>query len=187
MNIKRSLCRWTLHVLGWKIRLEGDYIPKCVVCVAPHTSNVDFMMGKLFYNAIGRKAKFLIKKEWFVFPLSIILRSMGGIPVNRSKSSSSTELLAEEFARREVFHLAIAPEGTRKKAKEWKSGFYYIALKAGVPILLAYFDYKKKEVGIKTTFYPTGNAEEDIYAIRSMYNGVTGFHNKNFEKLNSTE
>ena len=180
MNIKRSLCKWALHLLGWTIGPKGDDVPKCVICVAPHTSNLDFTIGKLFYNAIGRKAKFLIKKEWFVFPLSVIFRSMGGIPINRGKSSSTTEQLAEEFLRREVFHLAITPEGTRKKAAEWKKGFYYIALKAGVPIQVAYIDYEKKEVGIKTTFYPTGNVDEDILAIRLMYEGVAGYNRKNF-------
>ena len=180
MNIKRQLCRWTLRVLGWKIGPGGDDVPKCVICVAPHTSNLDFTFGKLYYNAIGRKAKFLIKKEWFVFPLNYVFGSMGGIPINRKKSSSTTEVLAEEFSRREVFHLAVAPEGTRKRAEEWKKGFYYIALKAGVPIQVAYIDYKLKEVGIKTTFYPTGNADEDIFAIRSMYKGITGYHKKNF-------
>jgi 1-acyl-sn-glycerol-3-phosphate acyltransferase len=174
------MCGLVLHLLGWKIGLKGDDIPKCVICVAPHTSNVDLTMAKLFYNAIGRKAKFLIKKEWFVFPLNIIFSSMGGIPINRNKQSSTTEELADEFSRREIFHLAITPEGTRKKAEEWKKGFYYIALKAGVPIQVAYIDYKKKEVGIKTTFYPTGNADEDIFTIRSMYKGVTGCHKKNF-------
>jgi len=105
---------------------------------------------------------------------------MGGIPINRSKSSSTTELLAAEFAQRDVFHLAITPEGTRKRAEEWKKGFYYIALKAEVPIQVAYIDYRKKEVGIKTTFYPTGDAEADIRAIRSMYDGVTAHHKGNF-------
>ena len=180
MKIRRSLCRLALHLLGWKIGPEGDDVPKSVICVAPHTSNLDFTLGQLFYNAVGRKAKFLMKKEWFFFPLNIVFGSMGGIPINRGKSSSTTEQLAEEFSRRDIFHLAITPEGTRKKAEEWKKGFYYIAVKAGVPIQVAYIDYRKKEVGIKTTFYPTGNIDEDILAIRSMYKGVTGYHKRNF-------
>ena len=177
------LCRWALHLLKWKIGPEGEDFPKCVICVAPHTSNIDFTLAKLYYNAIGRKAKFLIKKEWFIFPLGIFFKSMGGIPINRSKSSSTTEQLAEEFSRRDVFHLAITPEGTRKKANDWKKGFYYIALKAGVPILIGYIDYGKKEVGIKATFHPTGNADEDILAIRTMYEGIRGCHKKNFAGL----
>ena len=178
--MKRLLCRWSLRVLGWKLGPEGDSVPKCVICVAPHTSNLDFTLGKLYYNAIGRKAKFLIKKEWFTFPLNYFFSSLGGIPINRGKSSSTTEQLAKEFSRRDIFHLAITPEGTRKKAEEWKKGFYYIALKAGVPIQIAYIDYKLKEIGIKSTFYPTGNVDDDISIIRSMYKGVTGYHKKNF-------
>ena len=183
MEIKRILCRWILRVMGWKIRKDGEDVPKCVICVAPHTSNLDLTMGKLFYNAIGKKAKFLIKKEWFFFPLNVIFKSMGGIPINRSKSSSITKQIAEEFAKRDIFHLAIAPEGTRKKAMEWKTGFYYIALKAVVPIQIGFIDYKKKELGIKATFYPTGNAHEDILAIRSMYEGIRGYHRNNFAGL----
>ncbi|MDR3250934.1 MAG: 1-acyl-sn-glycerol-3-phosphate acyltransferase [Tannerella sp.] len=181
--MKSSIYRHVLHLLGWKVGPEGDDVVKCVICVAPHTSNTDFLLGKLFYNAIGRKAKFLMKKEWFFFPLSILLKSMGGIPVNRGRSSSTTEQLAEEFARHDCFHLAVTPEGTRKKAAGWKSGFYYIALKAGVPIQTAYIDYGKKEIGINATFYPTGNADEDILTIRSMYENVRGRFTKNFEKL----
>ena len=183
MNIKRSFSRFVLRLLGWKIGPAGDDVPKSVICVAPHTSNLDLTMGKLFYYAIGKKAKFLMKKEWFFFPLNLFFKSMGGIPINRNKKSSLTEQLAKEFAKRKFFHLAIAPEGTRKKAKEWKSGFYYIALKACVPIQIGFIDYHKKEVGIKATFYPTGNAERDILAIRAMYEGIRGYNRNNFAGL----
>jgi 1-acyl-sn-glycerol-3-phosphate acyltransferase len=162
---------------------DGGNVPKSVICVAPHTSNLDLTLGKLFYNALGRKSKFLIKKEWFFFPLNLLFKSMGGIPINRNKSSSTTKLIAEEFAKHETFCIAITPEGTRKRAKEWKKGFYYIALKAKVPIQVAYIDYGRKEIGIKALFYPTGDAEKDIRQIRSMYDGVRGCHDKNFAKV----
>ncbi|MDR2680938.1 MAG: 1-acyl-sn-glycerol-3-phosphate acyltransferase [Tannerella sp.] len=181
--MKRTLCRWILHLFGWTIGPDGGDILKSVICVAPHTSNLDLTLGKLYYNALGKKSKFLMKKEWFFFPFNIIFRSMGGLPVNRDKSSSTTEQIAGEFAGHDTFHVAITPEGTRKRAKEWKKGFYYIALKAGVPIQVAYIDYGKKEVGIKTIFHPTGNVDADILAIRSMYNGIKGCHDKNFEKV----
>ena len=181
--LKRILSRWSLQIMGWKLRLDGDDVPKSVICVAPHTSNLDLTMGKLFYSAIGKKAKFLIKKEWFFFPLNLIFKSMGGIPINRNKTSSLTEQLAHEFSKRKIFHLAVTPEGTRKKAREWKKGFYYIALKACVPIQIGFIDYYKKEVGIKATFYPTGNADKDILAIRAMYEGIRGYNRKNFAGL----
>lgn len=183
MKIKPTICRWILHLFGWTIGPDGGDIPKSVICVAPHTSNLDLTLGKLFYNALGRKSKFLIKKEWFFFPLNILFKSMGGVPINRSKSSSTTEQIAEEFTRHDTFHIAITPEGTRKRAKEWKKGFYYIALKAGVPIQVAYIDYGKKEIGIKELFYPTGDAEKDILKIRLMYDGIKGYHDKNFAKV----
>jgi 1-acyl-sn-glycerol-3-phosphate acyltransferase len=159
---------------------DGGNLRKSVICVAPHTSNVDLFYGKLFYNAVGKKSKFLMKKEWFFFPFSLIFKSMGGIPINRGKSSSVTEQIADEFSKHDDFHVAITPEGTRKKASEWKKGFYYIALKANVPIEVAYLDYEKKAIGIKAVFNPTGDAEEDIRKIRSMYEGISGFHKKNF-------
>jgi 1-acyl-sn-glycerol-3-phosphate acyltransferase len=140
-------------------------------------------LGKLFYNAVGKKSKFLMKKEWFFFPFSILFRSMGGIPVNRDRASSTTKQIAGQFAAHDTFHIAVTPEGTRKRTKEWKKGFYYIALKAGVPIQVAYIDYGRKEVGIKATFHPTGDADGDIRTIRAMYDGVRGYHDKNFEKV----
>jgi 1-acyl-sn-glycerol-3-phosphate acyltransferase len=176
----KSISKWLLRIAGWKLGPLGDNVPKCVICVAPHTSNWDFVIGKLFYASIGRIACFLIKKEWFVFPFNLIFGSMGGIPVDRNKKTSVTDQMAEEFARRETFHLAITPEGTRKKTPEWKRGFYFIAQKANVPIMLAYIDYQKKEVGIKKLFYPTGDVDADIDAIRSCYNGITACHPANF-------
>jgi 1-acyl-sn-glycerol-3-phosphate acyltransferase len=180
MKIKQIISKFVLRITGWTTGYDGGDVPKSVICVAPHTSNLDLFYGKLFYNAVGKQSKFLMKKEWFFFPLNLIFKSMGGIPINRGTSSSTTEHLAEEFSRHDTFHLAITPEGTRKKIAEWKKGFYYIALKAGVPIQVAYIDYAKKEMGIKTNFHPTGNAEKDIMKIRSMYEGIRGLHKKNF-------
>ena len=99
---------------------------------------------------------------------------MGGFPIDRSKNKSITERMVKEFNRYKYLHLAITPEGTRKEVKEWRKGFYFIALKARVPIQLAYIDYRKKEMGIKGTFYPTNNADEDIHTIRSYYQGMMG-------------
>jgi 1-acyl-sn-glycerol-3-phosphate acyltransferase len=166
--------------MGWHIGPAGEDLPKCVICVAPHTSNFDFIIGKLFYAAVGRQACFLMKKEWFFPPLSFIFRAMGGIPINRKKNTSMTKQLAAEFALRDSFHLGVTPEGTRKKVNEWKKGFYYIALKAQVPIQIAYIDYAKKAVGIATTFHTTGNADEDIRFIRSYYQGMAGRHQAQF-------
>lgn len=179
--MKKALSQAILKMSGWKLGpVEGAELPKCVICVAPHTSNWDFPIGKLFYTSIGCTASFLIKKEWFFFPFNLLFKALGGVPIDRDKRTSITEQMVEEFNRRPVFQLAITPEGTRKRAVEWKKGFYYIALAAKVPILVAYIDYGKKEVGIKTVFHPTGDAEKDIREIRSCYKGIRARNPENF-------
>jgi 1-acyl-sn-glycerol-3-phosphate acyltransferase len=121
-----------------------------------------------------------MKKEWFFFPLGLLLRVIGGIPVDRKNNNSLTEQMVEEFRERDHFQLAIAPEGTRKKTNRWKTGFYFIALGAGVPISLAYIDYTKREVDISRNFLPTGNEKEDIEEIKGYYKDIEGKHPENF-------
>lgn len=176
----KKICSSILKLLGWKIAGKTNYPDKCVLCVAPHTSNWDFIIGKIAYTSMGRDASFLMKKSWFFFPLNIILNAIGGIPVNRDKKSSMTEILANEFSKREKFQLAITPEGTRKKKDDWKRGFYYIALEAKVAIVLVAFDYGTKTIDFKEIFYPTGNADKDIETIKSYYKGVEGKKPENF-------
>ena len=159
---------------GWKSSVKADILPKCVICVAPHTSNWDFIIGLLFYKSIGGHPHILMKKSWFFFPFKYILKALGGVPVDRSKRSSLTEQMRERFEKRPRFQLAIAPEGTRKKNPNWKSGFYYIALAAKVPITLAYLDYKKKIVGVIENFMPSGDALGDIEYIKQMYQHIAG-------------
>jgi len=153
---------------------------KSVVCVAPHTSNWDFVVGMLFYKSIGGKPHVLMKKEWFIFPLNHLFKSIGVIPIDRKKRSSVSDQMVELFNSQTGFQLAIAPEGTRSRTTEWKTGFYYIALNAGVPITLAYIDYSKKEVGVKKIFYPTGDVKCDIEEIKNYYRDVQAKHPKKF-------
>lgn len=169
----QKLSLWILKTAGWKPSLTTEEPQKSVICVAPHTSNWDFIIGKLSYWAAGRETNFLMKKSWFFFPLGNMLRAMGGVPVDRSKRTSVTQQMAEEFKNRESFHLGITPEGTRGLVKKWKMGFYHIAIKANVPIEIAYIDYGKKEMGIKAVYYPTGNEAEDMAAIKAFYKDVT--------------
>ena len=145
--MKKSFYSFIFYrLLGWKTRLEVPNYDKCVICAAPHTSNWDLFIGKLFYGSLGRKACFMMKKEWFFFPLGIFFKAIGGIPVNRDKRTSMVDQMAERFANSTQFHLAITPEGTRKANPEWKKGFYYIALKAQVPIILIGVDYPSKTI-----------------------------------------
>lgn len=176
----QKLSRFILKKLGWKIEGITDYPNKCILCVAPHTSNWDLFLGKLIYSSLGKKANFLIKKTWFFFPMNLVFNAIGGIPVDRSKKTSLTEQMAEEFKKRDYFQLAITPEGTRKQNSDWKRGFYYIALEAKIPIVIIVLDYKDKTVYFKTVFTPTGNADEDIDKIKSYYVNATGKHQGKF-------
>ncbi len=159
-----------LKFFGWSIITTPNDPPKSIICVAPHTSNWDFILGKLYYKAIGRRAGFLMKKDWFFFPLGTLFRRMGGIPIDRSRKGNTVEATTALFVNRKRLSIAITPEGTRKACERWKTGFYRIAYGAGVPIQLALIDYKTKRLGIFETFYPSGNMEQDICYIRSKYN-----------------
>ena len=176
----RKIYIFFLKLFGWNYELSIEIPNKSVLCVAPHTSNWDYIIGMLFYKSIGGKPHVLMKKEWFFFPLNYLLKSAGALPVNRNKRCSLSDQMVELFNSKSHFQLAIAPEGTRSRNAQWKTGFYYIALKAVVPIILAYIDYSKKEVGVKKVFYPTGNAECDIEEIKSYYKDVQAKYPKRF-------
>lgn len=181
--MKKGLSKFILKLMGWKIGQVLPEVNKCVIAVAPHTSNMDFIIGKLAYTAIGRTANFLIKKDWFFFPFNHLFNSIGGIPVDRNKRTSITEKLAEEFEQRDKFQLAVTPEGSRKPVRKWKKGFYYIAYKANVPIVLVALDYGTKTVSFLDTFYPTGDTDGDIATIRAKYNDIEAKHPEQFVKI----
>jgi 1-acyl-sn-glycerol-3-phosphate acyltransferase len=176
----KKISLWIFKIAGWKAIVTVDEPAKSVICVAPHTSNCDFLIGKLYYWSLGRKSGFLMKKSWFFFPVGSILRSMDGIPVDRSKSTSVTDQVAEEFSKHDKFHVAITPEGTRSLVKKWKMGFYHIAVKANVPIQLAYIDYQKKEMGITGIIYSSGDEKADMVKVREFYKNVTAKHPEKF-------
>ncbi len=180
--MEKRISQFLLKLMGWKVKNIMPEIPKCVIAVAPHTSNLDFIMGKLAYSSIGRTANFLIKKSWFVFPFNLFFNRIGGIPVDRDKNTSITDKLAKEFKKRDKFQLAITPEGTRKKVKEWKKGFYYIAVKAAVPIVLIALDYGTKTISFLDVFYPTGDVNKDLKIIQAKYAGIQGRHPEQFKK-----
>ena len=177
----RTICRFLLFkLMRWK-NCNTQKIPeKCLICVAPHTSNWDFFIGKLYYAALGRTSQFLMKKEWFFWPLGPIFKHMGGIPVWRSKHTSLTDNLANTALDREEFRLCITPEGTRKRVEDWKKGFYFIALKANLPILLYGVDYEKKEITCTECFHPTGDVEKDMKHIKLYFKDFKGKKPENF-------
>lgn len=162
-------------ILGWKI--SGNFNPdikKAVIIVAPHTSWIDFFIGLFVRKIIRLKIHFVGKKELFKPPFGWVFRWLGGSPLDRSGGKNKVEAIASLFSQKDTFRLAMAPEGTRKKVKEWRTGFYYIALKADVPIVPVSFDFKTKTVTIGKPFYPTGVIEEDLPKIKSFYKGVVG-------------
>lgn len=163
---------FALKLAGWTFDIKVPMIDKCVICVAPHTSNLDFILAISAYNSVGRKANFLMKSFWFFFPLKYLLRHFGGIPVERSKdkkNGSLTEKVINLFRKEPYVNLAVTPEGTRSATDKWKTGFLYIAYGAKVPILLAVIDYSKKHMMIDKVYQPTGDVETDMKAIREYY------------------
>lgn len=168
------------RLLRWKANMTVPYYDKCVICAAPHTSNWDLFIGKLFYAVMGRKASFMMKKEWFFFPLGLIFKAMGGIPVDRQRKTSLVDQMAERFAQSKQFHLAITPEGTRKPNPEWKKGFYYIALKAQVPIVLIGIDYPSRTIAATRSLMPSGDIDKDMKEIKQHFKQFRGKNPENF-------
>lgn len=162
---KRILFKW----LGWTEEVTVPHREKCIICVAPHTSNLDFLIGELYYAAIGRRAGFLMKKSWFFWPLGPIFRRLGGIPVDRSRHGSLTDALAEAAKTSEHFELAVTPEGTRKRVERWKRGFYFIAQKANLPIQLFAIDYRNKRIVCTRELMPSEDFDADWRTIMDYY------------------
>jgi 1-acyl-sn-glycerol-3-phosphate acyltransferase len=162
-------------IFGWKVVGNiDDNLKKCIIIAVPHTSWWDFFLG-IFSRAILKKEiNYVAKKELFVFPFGYFFKWTGGTPLNRQQKENKVDTIARIFESKEVFRLAIAPEGTRKKVSEWKTGFYFIAIKANVPIIPVAFDYQNKEVVYNKPFYPSGNIEEDIKKLHSYFKGIKG-------------
>lgn len=177
MNIyQRILFGW----LGFREEVTQSFPDKYIIALAPHTSNWDFFIGMLYCRAKGFSCNFLMKKEWFVWPLGKLMRELGGIPVYRNEQRGTTDIAAQQAIVMNRFRLAITPEGTRKPRKEWKRGFYYIALKAELPILLYGLDYKRKLIKCTRTFIPTGDVEKDMSEIKEYFKEFEGLHPENF-------
>lgn len=163
------------RLMGWKIEGTIDKeIKKCILMVVPHTSWHDFYLGIFTRGIIGLKMNFIGKKELFRFPLGLYFRWMGGEPIDRSGNQNKVEAIAEIFEKKNEFRLAIAPEGTRKKVEKLKSGFYYIALQAGIPIIPVAFNFGEKSVQIGLPNYLTGEYENDLALLVRHFEGVVG-------------
>jgi 1-acyl-sn-glycerol-3-phosphate acyltransferase len=166
--------------MGWHNDVTIELPAKYVVALAPHTSNWDFILGQLYSRAESFRCQFMMKKEWFAFPLGGLMRSLGGIPVERSRKMSLTDQLAKAAIESDTFALCITPEGTRKPVEEWKNGFYYIALKAELPILLYGLDYKRRLIQCTKQVIPDGNFDKQIVEIKQYFEGFQGKYPEKF-------
>lgn len=173
------LSMWILNSLGWTVQAELPDIKKYVVIAAPHTSNWDFPLGILAAKAMRLKVHWLGKHTLFRWPFGWFFRAIGGTPVNREHGQDYIRQMTELFERSEYLVLALAPEGTRSKLDHWKTGFHYIARAANVPILLAYMDFGRKQVGVGDLFYPGDDIEADFDRIRQFYKKRTGKNPEN--------
>ena len=158
-----------LKCFSWKVDITVPYRDKAVICVAPHTSNWDFIVGLLAYRSMGRKASFLMKKFWFFFPLKYLMKALGGIPVDTSSSQSLTSIIINDFKKRKELNLAVTPEGSRSAVLNWRTGFLTIAYNSHVPIQLGVIDFKEKKVIIHKEYIPTGDNHRDLQEIRQYY------------------
>lgn len=162
-------------LMGWTIEGRFPGLPKYVVIVAPHTSNWDFIIGVLGRSITGiKEAKYLGKSQLFKPPLGWLFRALGGYPVDRTKSNNLVDAVVDIFDKHERFCIALAPEGTRKKVARFKTGFYHIAKKADIPIVMVGFDYARKSILINEPFYTSEDSEQDIEQITGWYRNIKG-------------
>lgn len=177
----------SLNLLGWEIDNHWDLnIDQCVMIAAPHTSNWDALYARLALKALGVNVRITIKNSYMKFPLGPFVRAMGGIGIDRSpkvdgqERPSMVEVMSELFNKHPKLVMLVTPEATRAKQEQWKTGFYHIAVTAGVPIALAYMDYAKKKTGVGKIIYPSGDMDKDMTEIMAFYAQISGKIPNNF-------
>jgi len=172
----KTIARFILYtILGWKIENDFPQEPKkYVVIAAPHTSWLDFPIAILSRMTSGTMVHFIGKASLFNGPFGFFFKALGGTPVDRSQSTNMVDAVIDVFNNKEEFRLGISPEGTRKKVDKWKTGFYYIAKGANVPIVMATLDFKNKKVKISEPYYTTDHKETDFKVFYSFFKNVKG-------------
>jgi len=179
-NLLQGLSVLVLGIFGWRREGRIPDIPKYVVIAAPHTSNWDFPITLAMLFAFKLKVYWMGKHTLFRRPFRAFFRFLGGIPVDRSRSTNVVEQSVQAFGERVELAMMISPEGTRGNVSYWKTGFYHIASRAGVPIVLGFLDYARKRGGFGHVMEPTGDTDADMETIRVFYAGVTGRHPEKF-------
>lgn len=170
--IIRTICRFLLRLSGW--RLDDKPLPaRCVLIAYPHTSNWDFILAMLAKGALGLRFHWLGKRELFRWPISTLMRALGGIAVDRQNPTGLIDDLVQHFQQRNELIIGLTPEGTRSFRPYWKSGFYRLALAAEVPIVLAYIDFSSKTLGIGPSIEPSGDLARDFAIIKAFYQPIS--------------
>ena len=177
-----KFCGWWLRKMGWKSVGGPMKEPKAIVLGVPHTTVWDFLVSYLFYTQYGKVAHIMIKKEFFFWPLGPILRACGAVPVERKSASTLVKSLISVMEEVPEFHLAIAPEGTRKATKNWKSGYHLIARETGATVYLGYYDWGRKQISVGEPFQLTEDPKADMQRIYDHYRpmGIQGLHKDQF-------
>jgi 1-acyl-sn-glycerol-3-phosphate acyltransferase len=171
-----QLTRFVMRLFGWEVVGHVPNYPKMVIIGAYHTSNWDGVLLLLLTLALRTRMHWIGKHTLFRPPVGWLTRLAGGIPVNRSTTTNAVEQVVQTFEQRDRLVVVLAPEGTRKKVDHWKTGFYYIALGAKVPIVLGYADYRRRRVGLGEVVIPSGDIEADMRRFRDFYTDVTPRH-----------
>jgi 1-acyl-sn-glycerol-3-phosphate acyltransferase len=174
-----NLAEKALKLMGWETDNHWpENLSQCVMIAAPHTSNWDALYARLALKALGVNVRITIKDSYMQFPLGPFVRAMGGIGIDRRPKQageprpSMVQVMTDLFKQHPELVMLVTPEGTRARQEQWKTGFYYVAVNAGVPIALAYMDYEQKKAGVGKIIHPTGNFEEDMAEIMDFYAGI---------------
>ncbi len=170
----QRLSRAILWSRGWRLEGHLPTVPQYVLIAAPHTSNWDFVVMLIMAFAFRAKIFWMGKDSLFRGPFGRLFRWLGGISIDRTQPNGVVSQSIEAFRDNPTLVMAIPPEGTRSKARYWKTGFYHIAAGAGVPIALGFIDYRRRTGGFGPLITPTGGLEADMLKIRAFYAGVTG-------------
>jgi 1-acyl-sn-glycerol-3-phosphate acyltransferase len=168
-----ALARWLLRMFGWRLEGGPHLPPRFVLIAAPHTTNWDAVVMLLAAYAFRIRMSWFLKHTWFRWPMGILLRALGGFPIDRRSAHNVVAQVVDRFRDREALIVTVPPEGTRRRTEYWKTGFYHIALGASVPIVFGYLDYARKVAGIGRAIFPSGDIEADFALFREFYDGVT--------------
>lgn len=182
-----KLAEQSLAAMGWELDNHWpDDLEQCLMIAAPHTSNWDALYARLALKALGVNVRITIKDSYMKLPFGPFVRAMGGIGIDRRPKQegdprpSMVQLMTDLFKVHPKLVMLVTPEGTRSKQEQWKTGFYHVAVNAGVPIALAYMDYEKKKTGVGKVVYPTGDYEKDMHEIMEFYAQIAGKIPENF-------